>query len=115
MISFGMTPAQIAEVCHEANRALQRQMGEIVNFPWENTAQSLRDSIIDGVIEAERGKTPEEMHKSWVRYKTEEGWTYGPVKDFASKTHPNLVPYKDLPEAQRLKDMVFVGIVRALS
>lgn len=43
-----------------------------------------------------------------------EGWTYGPVKDFAAKTSPCLIPYADLPEAQRRKDALFQSVVRAV-
>lgn len=110
-----MTPADIAQVCHEANRALQRLAGEQVNFPWENTSPDLRASAIDGVTEAQKGATPAELHESWVRFKADQGWAYGPVKDFAKKEHPSMVPYADLPASERVKDGLFHAIVGALS
>lgn len=105
----------IAEVAHEANRAIQRQTGEVVNFPWENTSIEMRTSIISGVAGIRDGKTPEESHEAWCDYKAAEGWTYGPVKDFAAKTHPCLVAYADLPPEQRTKDSLFSSIVHALT
>ena len=109
-----LAPA-IAEVCHEANRALQRINGEVVNFPWESTSQSLRNSAIDGVRNIlYNDATPEESHENWLRFKEAEGWTYGPVKDFAKKEHPCFVPYADLPEDQKVKDALFHAIVNAL-
>jgi hypothetical protein len=109
------TSALIAEVCHEANRVLQRTLGEVVNFPWENTSEALRASGIKGVELAMAGATPEELHESWCATKVAEGWTYGPAKDFAAKTHPQLVPYAELPEVQKVKDRLFQAIVHGLS
>lgn len=39
---------------------------------------------------------------------------YGPEKDAIRKTHPCLVGYLSLPEAQRRKDDIFGAVVRAL-
>jgi hypothetical protein len=108
------TVIEIAEICHEANRALQRQRGEIVNFAWENTSQELRNSAIDGVVSALGGRTPEELHMDWVIERESNGWVYGDVKDFAKKTHPCLLPYDELPEDQRAKDRLFHAVVKAL-
>jgi hypothetical protein len=30
-----------------------------------------------------------------------EGWTYGPKRDDATKTHPSLVPYEQLSESEK--------------
>lgn len=109
------TTLQIAEVCHEANRAWQRINGEIVNFPWESTSQVMRDSITSGVEGVLRGLTPEESHERWCGTKLNEGWVYGEVKDFAAKTHPCLVPYAQLDPADRVKDTLFASIIKALA
>lgn len=107
----------IAEACHEANRVLQRRSGEVVNFPWENTSESLRNSARSGVqaIVDNPDLTARESHEGWTAYKLAEGWVYGPVKDFAAKTHPDLVPYDELPLDQQVKDSLFGAIVRALA
>ena len=31
----------------------------------------------------------------------DQGWTYGPERNDALKQHPGLVPYADLPEAEK--------------
>ena len=105
---------QIAEICHEANRAFQRINGEIVNFPWENLSQEMRDSAIQGVEGVLQGNTPRESHEQWLKFKEEFGWTYGEVKSFDKKTHPCFLDYDDLPEDQKIKDRLFVGITQAL-
>jgi hypothetical protein len=38
------------------------------------------------------------------------GWTYGPMRDVAAKTHPDMVPYADLGQLERDKDAVFVAL-----
>ena len=104
----------IAHVCHEANRALQLNAHEDDISPHFTSAPAWqRESAIEGVKAALEGQTSEQLHESWCRYKIEEGWVYGDVKDAEAKTHPCLVPYAELPAEQRLKDAVFRGIVTA--
>jgi len=49
--------------------------------------------------------TSEESHQNWIRAKRLQGWTYGPVKDFDRRTHPNLIDFMDLPDVEKLKDL----------
>lgn len=112
-----MTPEQIAQVCHEANRAVQVIQADPtipVSPPWDETDRETQESAIEGVRGALNGATPEESHEGWVRFKRERGWTHGPVKDEEAKTHPLLVPYADLPDAQKIKDGLFLAVVGAL-
>lgn len=61
-----------------------------------------------------RDALPELSHQNWMEYKKSEGWVYGEVKDPEKKTHPCMVPYCDLPDSQRIKDMVVVEAYIAL-
>ncbi|QFY14483.1 hypothetical protein GBF35_25855 [Nonomuraea phyllanthi] len=103
----------IARVCHEANRVLQIAAGEEPSPHWPDAPDWQQESAIKGVEAALSGATPQHLHESWCAAKLADGWTYGPVKDAAARTHPCLVPYGDLPEAQRVKDHLFHAIVRA--
>lgn len=105
---------EIAEVCHEANRALQRINGEQVSPPWSASPAWVRESARHGVIAAQNGDGPRQLHEAWMKHKLKTGWRYGEVKDGIEKTHPCLVPYDELPEEQRVKDHVFSAIVIAL-
>lgn len=107
----------IAEVCHEANRVVQRHNDEPVNPAWHETSQELRDSAVDGVFHlvSNPEATPEQSHENWLRFKEAEGWTYGEVKDFEAKTHPCFVSYDQLPAEQRIKDSLFHAIVHAMA
>lgn len=111
------SPAQIAHVCHEANRALQTIHGNpaIPASPdWTGLGPADRQTAIDGVLAALDGQSPEELHESWMAAKFEAGWVYGDVKDPAAKTHPCLVDYEELPRADRDKDELFAAVVEAL-
>jgi hypothetical protein len=114
--SSGQTVDTIAAVCHEANRQLQRQLGEVVNFPWESTSEDLRNSLRSGVQGfLEDGVSARQSHVRWVKYKLAEGWAYGPIKDFKTKTHPLLVKWEELTDEQQAKDLLFIGICKALT
>lgn len=104
-----MEAEQIARVVHEANRALQTEQAD-PTIP----VSPARRSAVEGVRGVLNGASAEESHEGWTRFKVEHGWTLGPVKDEEKKEHPLLVPYDELPEAQRLKDSLFGAIVRVL-
>lgn len=41
------------------------------------------------------------VHDKWAKQRIREGWTYGPQRDDVRKTHPDLVPYDELPESEK--------------
>ena len=47
-------------------------------------------------------------HKRWMAYMRTEGYVYGKVKDDVAKTHPSLVPTKELSEAEFEKDFIVI-------
>lgn len=120
-----MNALEIARVAHQANRELQRTQawqpytgnGVGVAPPWDKARQELRDSVLDGVRHAlaHPELTPEQSHENWLRFKQADGWVYGPVKSDDRKIHPCLLPYDQLPEDQKVKDRLFLAIVRALA
>jgi len=108
--------ASIAEVCHEANRALQHITADPApSPPWADAPAWQRTSAVEGVTAALRGATPEQLHEEWCALKRQDGWIFGGVKDAEAKTHPCLVRYDQLPEEQKAKDAVFAAIVAALA
>ena len=108
---------RIAHVAHEANRALQvtslEHVGDVSPHFME-APEWMVQSALEGVTSALEGKTPEQLHESWVDYKVKDGWAFGEAKDAVAKTHPCLVPYGSLSDEQKLKDKVFLAIVQAL-
>jgi class 3 adenylate cyclase len=46
----------------------------------------------------------ENVHEVWARQRLADGWRLGPRRDDAAREHPNLVPYDQLPDAEREYD-----------
>lgn len=111
-----MTNEQIAEVAHETNRVYCRTIGDDTQSYWTEAPDWQRESSIKGVkfqIEnPDAGQSAQ--HEAWLKDKEAEGWKYGEVKDPDKKEHPCCMPYEQLPLEQKVKDALFVGVVRAL-
>lgn len=103
----------LARIAHEANRAYCLYLGDGSQPPWEEAPEWQRRSAVEGVRGALAGNTPMQSHESWLAVKKADGWKYGPAKNSELKEHPCFLPYYDLPQSQRVKDHMFVGVVRA--
>lgn len=112
-----MTPDEVAQVCHEANKAYCLVTGDRSQLAWEDAPDWQKNSVKRGVLAliVDPSLSPEELHAHWMRQKISEGWIYGLIKDVDKKMHPCIVDYRDLPEIQRLKDQLFQAIVRVLA
>ena len=111
-----MNIEQIAEVAHETNMAYCHTIGDYSQTHWDLAQQWQKDSAIKGVkfqIENPDAE-PSAQHEAWFLDKLDDGWKYGEVKDAEKKEHPCCVPYDELPAEQRVKDALFVGVVKAL-
>jgi DNA-binding transcriptional MerR regulator len=108
----------IASVIHDANRRLQIIQGDPRPSPlWDEAPEYQVRESTQSVVEAlaDPGRTPEQNHQGWLERLVADGWTRGEVKDAAAKTHPDLVPFGELPEHEKQKDRLFIAIVRALA
>lgn len=112
----------VARACHEANRAYCIYLEDGSQLPWEQAGRAVWESMYDGVEFAvkEFRRTgiwpePSESHENWLRHKLAAGWTYAPEKNVEAKQHPCMVPYDELPLAQRAKDHVFISIVKTFA
>ena len=107
---------KIAEVAHETNRAYCETIGDFTQPSWQNAPGWQRNSAIKGVEfhidNPDAGCSA--SHESWLKQKQEDGWKFGEVKNAEKKEHPCFVPHRELPEEQRVKDALFVGVVRAM-
>ena len=106
--------ALAAQIAHEANRAYCQSIGDYSQVDWEAAEEWQRESAILGVKGVLDGNTPEQQHELWMQHKIESGWVYSTIKDGGAKTHPCLVPYAELPEAQKRKDHLYLGVVKAV-
>jgi len=110
-----MNIEQIAKTAHEVNRAYCLSTGDTTQPLWEDAPEWQKNSAINGVkfhIENPDAK-PEDSHNSWLKEKETDGWKYGEVKDPEKKEHPCFVPYDKLPQEQKTKDYLFIGVVRS--
>jgi hypothetical protein len=113
---------RISQIAHAVNRALCLQTG-LSSETWEEATADTKESMAEGIIAASnfvaqsqgRQMNPEESHNSWMTKKLRAGWRYGPAKDEAGKVHPCLLPWAELPRDERLKDVLFSGIVHFYS
>ena len=48
----------------------------------------------------------ENAHEVWAKQRSDEGWTWGPARDDNRKLHPDMVPYSDLPEEEKVYDRI---------
>jgi len=103
-----------AEAAHEANREYCRSLGDHSQPRWSEALNWQKDSAIKGVETIMRNPNtqPHEGHEAWLNHKVQDGWVYGTEKCEVRKTHPCIVLYGDLPEAQREKDEIFIETVR---
>lgn len=108
----------IAKICHQANKAHCENIGDTSQSDWENAPTWQQESAIKGVeihLDALReGEEPtgKTAHDAWKEHKEAEGWVYGPEKDADAKTHPCLTDYDELSLTQKVKDDLFIAIVK---
>ena len=111
-----MTTEQIAQVAHETNRAYCQTIGDNSQPTWEDAPDWQKESAINGVnfhiANPDAGCSA--SHENWLKEKYADGWKYGEIKDPGKKEHPCCVSYEELPVEQRVKDALFVGVVRAM-
>jgi hypothetical protein len=107
---------KIAEIAHETNRAYCQTIGDFTQPNWFNAPDWQKRSAISGVVfhleNPEAGCSA--SHESWLKQKEADGWKYGEVRNPDRKEHPCFVTYEELPTSQKVKDALFVGVVKAL-
>jgi len=115
----------VALVCHQATIGLQ-MVHELMLLqgddavpagPFAYLHPDLREAAFEGVRRVRRvgaSLSPRDHHDAWVTFLSARGWRQGP-RDDAARTHPNLAAWDDLPEEQRDKDRVFLGIVISMT
>ena len=110
------TVEQIAEVTHEANRAICLAFGDASQKPWQDAPEWQKESSREGVRLHMGDPTlgPEASHVAWCVSKIDSGWVYGPTKSESLRTHPCLLPFNSLPPEQQVKDYVFRAVVHSV-
>ena len=76
--------------------------------PYVPTPISTEGVALPAELDALVELLAENNHDHWARQRIYAGWTYGPQRDDALKTHPDLVPYGDIPEVEKEYDRTSV-------
>lgn len=103
----------VARICHEANAAYCRSIGDFSQPNWLAAPEWQKHSARNGVLfhlhnpNASAGAS----HSNWYDEKLKDGWSYGPDKDPENRRHPCMVPFDELPIEQQIKDHIFKAIV----
>lgn len=108
----------VAKICHAVNKAFCEYCGDMSQKPWAEAADWQREAAVEAVTKrfANPGaSSARESHAEWMRHKLETGWVYGPVKDDKASppTHPDIVPFDQLPAAAQFKDTLINAVIDA--
>jgi hypothetical protein len=116
METVSMQVMNASMAAHEINRVYCIYLGDRSQPIFEKAPEWQVDSAIHGVeaIIKNPNQPPAASHDSWLRENQAAGWKYGPVKDLEKKEHPCMVPYEELPIAQRMKDTIFIAVVKGV-
>ena len=111
-----MNVEQVAEVCHNVNKAYCESLGDHSQPSWEETPDWQKSSAKNGVRfhMGNPNSKPSDSHESWMKEKVEDGWVYGEKKDPEKKTHHCIVPFNKLPQEQQAKYFLFTAVVKSL-
>lgn len=71
---------------------------------YQPTPIDTRGVSLPPEIERLLEKLAENVHDEWARKRLAEGWCVGVERNDTLKTHPCLVPYEQLPEAEKQYD-----------
>jgi hypothetical protein len=107
---------QLAAADQEANRAAARRIADVLaraglglaTTEQAPSANQPATAEIAARIEAHIERLAAAEHDGWMAQRTKDGWRYGSPRDDARKLHPSMVPYRDLPDAEKDKDRAAV-------
>ncbi len=106
---------KIAKLIYEATRMeAEWSKRSIVPEEWENRDEKFRNQFVDIIgkyLSLDKLPTPPEAHDSWMEAYFKMGWKYGKARNVEKKTHPDLLPFDELPQDERDKDAIFLAFV----
>ena len=85
----------------------------IVPECWENRDASFKAQFINVVgrqCSDDKFPSAEAAHDSWWRKYESMGWVYGKERDPEKKTHPDMIPFGELPKSEQDKDEIFLRL-----
>ncbi len=73
-------------------------------FIYEPSPIALDDvELLDDLTELQEA-IAENAHEIWAKNRSDQGWSYGPERNDQKKETPDMIPYCNLPESEKLYD-----------
>jgi hypothetical protein len=110
---MNLTERRAKFVYDAARLAAMSANAPIVPVLWDEREEPFKKQfceVIERQCGEQRSKSPEELHGSWMQAYFAMGWVYDDKYDREKKTHPDLVPFAELGQLERDKDVVFVAL-----
>lgn len=73
-------------------------------FIYEPSPIALDDVELPDDLAELREAIAENAHEIWAKNRKDQGWTYGPERNDKKKETPDMIPYCNLPESEKLYD-----------
>lgn len=105
-----------ARAAHNTMVTYCRMSGDYSISEWDDAKDWQRNDTIALVKSTLRGgHSPAEEHGRWFKTKVDKGYVYGAAKNddvaVGPLTNPSMLPYKDLPLYQQMKDNLLMTVV----
>lgn len=85
----------------------------IIPAPWHARERDFQLNFYGAVASQcgeNRATSPEFIHNQWWETYKNMGWKEGPKYSADFKTHPDMIPYKELGQREKDKDEVFMAM-----
>ncbi len=73
-------------------------------FVYEPSPIALDDVELSDDLTELQEAIAENAHEIWAKNRSEQGWSYGPERNDQKKETPDMIPYCNLPESEKLYD-----------
>lgn len=73
-------------------------------FIYEPSPISLEDVELSDDLAELQEAIAENAHEIWAKKRIDQGWSYGPERNDQKKETPDMIPYCNLPESEKLYD-----------
>ena len=73
-------------------------------FVYEPSPIGLDDVVLSDDLTELQEAIAENAHEIWAKNRRDQGWSYGPERNDQKKETPDMIPYCNLPESEKLYD-----------
>ena len=78
-------------------------------FIYEPSPIGLDDVTLSEDLSELQEAIAENAHEIWAKNRRDQGWSYGPERNDQKKETPDMIPYCNLPESEKLYDREMAG------